>query len=1013
MGELEPVRTINFVNTLLSLNLVEKFSTMHFKNLLFFVVILFYIFSGNTQTVITDKLDANSVKATVSSGPIFFNEPLTLKQGYEFPNGSNKFTVTSGSFWFGGLDSNDTLRSSFTLFENNTDLFSGPYSSNESYFDPDYANNYINKIHKVSKSQIIYHIDNYDTPNYIAPDGIKNWPGNGDPSLGVAQDLAPYVDTDLNGEYNPENGDYPCIKGDLTTYVILNDAAVPHSHSQKNADIEVHLIFYQFDTLNYLDSTTFLDVKVINRGQFAFPEFKTALYLDPSIGNPFGNYMGCDTTRNLAYAYNSESFDSGGQGSDAYENNPPAMGAVLLSHDMANFGTFFNTPPVPIVMSDEVFWRHMNSKWHDNTPFYIGGTGHGSHPDATSQTTNYIYSGNPFLGTGWSELNIDGNGTANPNDELRRFYTTAEPQAFNPGDKLEYTYAFIANMNGDYLENVQNLLGMADSVQNFYDLEIVSHNCEQLGTGISDSIVAVEEDSIPLPLRFEITRLDGEGNMALPVEMHPSSEWQIIYNYEVDSIHYALGKGPIFVERIDSLNYQEGYYTIKLLDENTDESLWRIYRYNEQGGQLLDSVKSTVDLMTADTLYFQQYGLKVSIQQHKYFCLDHVTSCTENKKIAAPIHDEMVFSDITKQWLTGVKNNNGFNPKNWIKGGIPISPSSQPSLGINNPNCYENTQQSIFNLDYYTDLVDGIVAPAYSTQYNECGMQAVQLDGNSEIPLGLYTQLVHNQQPLVFHPSIDLVFTADTNLWTRCAVIELNNDPASSEGGANPMFLREKPSVDKNGNPDNSNTYGMSWFPGYAIDVETGRRLNIAFCENSTLTNHNGSDLIWNPTSTIIDGNDNYVMGGQHAIYVFGGEFDNMPVYDGGEFLFQNLSAETYDGFRAVYRNLSWVMRPILVAGHNLLETDARVKLRINKEFKNRTLSGLNNGKPMFGFNVNSYDPTLAIGKEPTEDNSLAAELKIYPNPAQNELNVSWVTKTLRKFQCTVWMAKLYIRNAS
>ena len=28
-------------------------------------------------------------------------------------------------------------------------------------------------------------------------------------------------------------------------------------------------------------------------------------------------------------------------------------------------------------------------------------------------------------------------------------------------------------------------------------------------------------------------------------------------------------------------------------------------------------------------------------------------------------------------------------------------------------------------------------------------------------------------------------------------------------------------------------TKGMGWFPGYAIDVETGQRLNIFFGENS------------------------------------------------------------------------------------------------------------------------------------------------------------------------------------
>ena len=34
--------------------------------------------------------------------------------------------------------------------------------------------------------------------------------------------------------------------------------------------------------------------------------------------------------------------------------------------------------------------------------------------------------------------------------------------------------------------------------------------------------------------------------------------------------------------------------------------------------------------------------------------------------------------------------------------------------------------------------------------------------------------------------------------------------------------------------------YGMGWFPGYAIDVTTGERLNMAYGEDSWLGNHGG-----------------------------------------------------------------------------------------------------------------------------------------------------------------------------
>ena len=44
----------------------------------------------------------------------------------------------------------------------------------------------------------------------------------------------------------------------------------------------------------------------------------------------------------------------------------------------------------------------------------------------------------------------------------------------------------------------------------------------------------------------------------------------------------------------------------------------------------------------------------------------------------------------------------------------------------------------------------------------------------------------------------------------------------------------------------------MGWFPGYAIDLETGERLNVIFSEDSWLAGENGRDMIWNPTSNIV-----------------------------------------------------------------------------------------------------------------------------------------------------------------
>ena len=87
------------------------------------------------------------------------------------------------------------------------------------------------------------------------------------------------------------------------------------------------------------------------------------------------------------------------------------------------------------------------------------------------------------------------------------------------------------------------------------------------------------------------------------------------------------------------------------------------------------------------------------------------------------------------------------------------------------------------------------------------------------------------------------MITNDQSKWSKVCVVEAQDNPALSIGGQVKMGLRQSPSLDINGNPTNDGTFGMSYFPGYAIDVETGERLNIIFAEDSWSTSENGNDM--------------------------------------------------------------------------------------------------------------------------------------------------------------------------
>tara|TARA_B100000508_G_C11465832_1_gene282443 strand:+ start:24785 stop:27838 length:3054 start_codon:yes stop_codon:yes gene_type:complete len=945
---------------------------------------------GNAQ-IHRMSLDTNAVNAEMSDKLLFHGENST--SGYEVPAGNNTHLVFYGMFILAGHDQQGQLRMATMSSSSERDLYRGPYSSTDQYYDPIYMSENESSIWSVSRAQIIYHIDNYDQPNYQAPRGITEWPGNGNTSVGEAQQLAPFEDLNNNTVYEPELGEYPCIKGDKATYCILNDDGGDHYLSiSEKLEIELHTMMYQFVSADYVDTTTFINTRVINRGSHNYSDFTLGFYLDPDIGFAEDEFIGCDSIRHLAYAYNGLNNDPGGQGSGSFGNNPPAVGFKVLNREMDYFGIPSNeNSPIGIGFpaNPTEYWDFLKGKWLDGTDYTYGGNGYGG-----STSTTHLYTGNPATNTGWTEVDTDGQGASNDMGD-RRMIMSIEPLNLSAGSDLEYDFAVITSRRGDHLENVQGVIDLADSVQQYYNNQIVNYNCQEQGTGIQDTFIVEEPNYKTM---FEITRVDGEGNMMNDLELKEDTENAIIWDNNLDEITYKRGKGPIDAYLIDTVNYQLGHYVLKFNDyTNIDSANWTLYRYNLLGGFLFDSVESVNTIANGNEQLIPQWGMAIRIQQYEYLCSDGSNFCQEPNKIAQPISSSIEYSDTSHQWLSGVEHNNGFSPMNWVMSG-DFSPSvNMNTTGVNNPFCYSSNFYDPQNM--YTDLLDGIVSPGRLARYRGCSYRPIQVPGNPILSEGQFESYATNDLSTVHHPGVNIVLTENKSLWTRCAVIELNDDENTSLNNGKPGLLRQSPSVDKNGNQPGDPGYsdaeagkggtqpmGMGWFPGYAVDVETGRRLNMAFCENSTLINDNGDDMIWNPTERLMDSNGNYVLGGQHVIYVFGGEKHNMPNYDEGDFLYNNLSAQTATGFRNVYGNLSWVVNPLLEENETLLSTKTRIKIRTHKKFKERLLTGLNDTRPMFTFDVVPYQ----LVSNENHGELKTDEIKVYPNPTTDQFTVKW-----------------------
>ena len=181
----------------------------------------------------------------------------------------------------------------------------------------------------------------------------------------------------------------------------------------------------------------------------------------------------------------------------------------------------------------------------------------------------------------------------------------------------------------------------------------------------------------------------------------------------------------------------------------------------------------------------------------------------------------------------------------------------------------------------------------------------------------------------------------------------------------------------------------MGWFPGYAINVETGERLNIAFAEDSWLAGENGRDMKWNPTSTITAGVNNELrIGGKHYVYIFrGGEVEpplnSLPTYDSCAALYSimNTPAGGFNDLRKMlaFTSCAWAGIPMLQPGRTLLETTAKVKLRVERGYDTlSTASTVNGGLPMYEFDLSGLEVQLA--NETAIDSALAM-INVVPNP--------------------------------
>lgn len=483
--------------------------------------------------------------------------------------------------------------------------------------------------------------------------------------------------------------------------------------------------------------------------------------------------------------------------------------------------------------------------------------------------------------------------------------------------------------------------------------------------------------SVPYGYELPITRIDGWGNGSNWTALSSESETAILENGSVNELTYASGAGPISIKVIDPLNLPAGDFELYFTAEDEDDldaAGWYLVNFGQN-----DTIFSKKNIDFATDQLIPEWGISVNIEQTQY----------KNKSFGYlqyftdPIGAAITFADSSKKWLRGNEDTDQFDASNWIRSG-QYTPETDECLGpISFNPCYYRDKNVDFD-QLYEGLLDGIAGPFKLAGSEFIGMPIGYPDANydpvSGAPSSWYNPIT-SQTKTSFADlhGVDLVFTSDKSKWTQCPVIETGHDNNQTIGDASIMNLRQSNSVDIDGNQ--LATTGMGWFPGYAIDVETGERLNLAFGENSWWNGSNSRDMRWNPTDEFFSPlSGEPVLGGGHFIYIFGVNVDDsgMPGYDNGAWLHERLSDETILNYITAWKNCMWVIEPILAEGQELLSTDVRIQLRVGHPYQTKVYTGINNGLPAYRFSTNGIHSRY--NQTETAQSSLD-QIRIVPNP--------------------------------
>lgn len=425
-----------------------------------------------------DYIEGGNVRMYVANNGFMSYNPSATGNGFLWPKDSGKCVIYQDGLLYGGLIG-DSLHVGGSTYLSS--FQAGPILPSGLAADPSEPRFRVYKVRKIGRSM-------FDTMLTTSRERLRkdflDWP---------VTDGAPYIDSNSNGRYDPNfdlwledstKSDKPWFIGDEVIWFVMNDLDSTRTRAMyetRPLGFEVQCLIWTFHAGPPLGDAVFLKYTLINKGFAQIDSFYIGYWTDPDLGNAGDDYVGFDSTHQMAYAYNALS-------RDGVYYIPPAVGTILLQGPTirsvgeiatVNFQRRRNFANLPIATfpmlgkSDPVYGDPALGRYSGAIETYralqgfIARSGRPFIDPTTGKETKLCLAGDPILRTGWVDGIILSHGD-------RRMMFGSGPLSIASGDTQEVVFATVVARGSDRLNSIVELRDAARILHNIFDLQQIS-----------------------------------------------------------------------------------------------------------------------------------------------------------------------------------------------------------------------------------------------------------------------------------------------------------------------------------------------------------------------------------------------------------------------------------------------------------------------------------------------------------------------------------------------------------